>query len=182
MDSQNGVSNVAQSVKEVDFATLEDGSLVELIEDPENPNRTLFAVWRDGEVQYVDKLGYKDHVLIPLPRTSLVLSHVRLPRAACPYVSVQSLLQEIESFISSSIVLQQPYQLKVLANFVLATWLVDRLPVAPYVLVVGLAQSGKTTMLEVLSFLCRRPVLTADISSAAFYQACALLTPPLLID
>ncbi len=181
MDSQDGISNAPESVKEVDFASLEDGSLVELIEDPENPNRTLFAVWRDGEVQYVDKLAYRDHILIPIPRTNPVLSHVRLPRGASPYASVQSLLEDIECFISGSLVLQRG-QHEVLANFVLATWLVDRLPVAPYVLAVGLAQSGKTTLLEVLSFLCRRPVLTADISSAAFYQACALLTPTLLID
>jgi hypothetical protein len=33
-----------------------------------------------------------------------------------------------------------------------------------------------------LSLICRRSLLTADISSAAFYQVCDQLTPTLLID
>jgi hypothetical protein len=70
----------------------------------------------------------------------------------------------------------------VLANFVLSTWLVDRFPVAPYLSIVGLPQSGKTTLLKVLSLVCRRSLLAADVSPAAFYQACARLMPTLLID
>jgi hypothetical protein len=57
-----------------------------------------------------------------------------------------------------------------------------RLPVAPYLALVGLPGSGKSTVLQVLRLLCRRSLLTADISSAAFYQACDQLTPTLLID
>jgi len=50
------------------------------------------------------------------------------------------------------------------------------------VALVGLPQSGKTTLLQVLNLLCRRPLLTADITAAAFFDACSRLTPTLLID
>jgi len=70
----------------------------------------------------------------------------------------------------------------VLADFVLSTWLVDRFEVAPYLSVVGLPQSGKTTLLRVLSLLCRRSVLIADITSASLYHACARFMPTILID
>ncbi len=69
-----------------------------------------------------------------------------------------------------------------LVHFVLATWVADRLPVAPYLSIVGLPESGKTTLLRVLSLVCRRPLLVADITSAAFYEACAQIKPTLLID
>src|SRR5260370_9991523 len=72
--------------------------------------------------------------------------------------------------------------LHVLADFVLSTWFVDRLDVAPYLSVVGLPQSGKTTLLKVLSLVCRRSLLIADISSASFYEACARFMPTMLID
>ncbi len=53
---------------------------------------------------------------------------------------------------------------------------------APYVAFFGLPRSGKSTALKLLSLLCRRSLLTTDITSAAFYAACDRLTPTLLID
>jgi hypothetical protein len=56
------------------------------------------------------------------------------------------------------------------------------LQVAPYLELVGLPRSGKTTLLQVLNLLCRRPFLTADVTSAAFYDVYERLTPTLLVD
>jgi hypothetical protein len=56
------------------------------------------------------------------------------------------------------------------------------LPVAPYVALVGLPRSGKTTALRLLDLLCRRSLLTSDITSAGFYETCNRVTPTLLID
>ncbi|MGB8786219.1 MAG: hypothetical protein WA755_06600 [Candidatus Acidiferrales bacterium] len=72
--------------------------------------------------------------------------------------------------------------LRLFVFFALSTWFVDRLPIAPYLALVGCAGSGKTTALRALNLLCRRGLLTSDISSAAFYKACEFLTPTLLID
>jgi hypothetical protein len=69
-----------------------------------------------------------------------------------------------------------------LAFFVLSTWFIDQLPMAPYVALVGLPGSGKSTALSLLRLLCRRALLTADITSAAFYRVCDRLTPTVLID
>jgi hypothetical protein len=69
-----------------------------------------------------------------------------------------------------------------LAHFVLSTWFIDQMPVAPYVALVGLPRSGKSTALSLLRLLCRRALLTTDITSAAFYRVCDRLTPTLLLD
>ena len=69
-----------------------------------------------------------------------------------------------------------------LSAFVLYTWVADRLPTAVYLSVIGLPQSGKSTLLELLSLLCRRALLVNDISQAATYQACTNFSPTLLID
>jgi hypothetical protein len=64
----------------------------------------------------------------------------------------------------------------------MSTWFVDKLSVAPYLSVVGLPQSGKTTLLKVLSLVCRRSLLIADITSASLYRACTRFMPTVLID
>jgi hypothetical protein len=75
-----------------------------------------------------------------------------------------------------------PEQLLLLGSFVLSTWFVEKLPIAPYLAFVGPPGSGKTAALRVLNLLCRRSLLTADISSAAFYELCDRMTTTLLLD
>ena len=169
------------AVNETDFTELKDGTLVELVEDSKNLGRTCFAVWKDGEVRFVDRLEQDGQVFLPLARNNEALGRLRLPNAAIPYESVQVLLSGLESLISQCIGVDEQY-IPVLADFALSTWLVDRFSVAPYLSVVGLPQSGKTTLLKVLSLVCRRSLLIADITSRGFYQACTRFMPTMLID
>ncbi len=170
-----------ESVTEIDFAELKDGTLVELVEDSKDAGRACLAVWKAGEVRFVSRLKQDGQVFVPLSRKNEVLRHLRLPSALLPYVSVQALLLHLESLISQCVAVDEKY-VHVLADFVLSTWFVDRLDVAPYLSVIGLPQSGKTTLLKVLSLVCRRPLFIADVTSASFYQACTRFMPTLLID
>lgn len=130
------------SVSEIDFAELKDGALVEVVEDSRNSGQTCFAVWKDGEVRFVDRLEQDGQVFVPLSRKNEVLRRLRLPSAAMPYESVRALLRGLESLISQCVSVEPKYA-AVLADFVLSTWFVDRFGVAPYLSVVGLPQSGK---------------------------------------
>jgi hypothetical protein len=185
-DSANGESalkprlNLSPAI-ETDFAELEDGSLVDLIEDPEDSSRTLLVIFNGNEARYVHEYEYKNRLLVPILRDGKIIRHVRLPRGIKPCGSADNLMEQIDSVLSRCIDLQEKYRF-LLASFVLSTWFVERLPVAPYVALVGLPRSGKSTVLKVLSLLCRRSLLTADITSAAFYRVCDRLMPTLLID
>src|SRR6266852_9966404 len=130
---------------EIDFDELKDGTLVELVEHANDPDRACLAVWEDGEARLVDQLERDGQVFVPLSRKNEVLSHVRLPRNVLPYESVQALLSRLECLISQCVDVDEKY-LPVLADFVLSTWFVGRLEVAPYLSVVGLPQTGKTTL------------------------------------
>lgn len=165
----------------IEFSELEDGSLVDLVESADNPKKTLFAAWKDGKTTYQSRLEHGREVLIPLPRDGAVFQHVRLPRSTEPYGSVLELCLSLIKLITECVDIKEEYEAPLL-HFVVATWVADRLPIAPYLSIVGLPQSGKTTLLRVLSLVCRRPLLTADITSAAFYEVCTRLHPTLLID
>jgi len=179
-ESESAASAPDQTV-EADFAELNDGTVVDLVQDSENPRRTLLAVWKDGEIRYLDHLKQDGQVLVPLQRTIEMFSRLRLPTEAKHYESVVNLVSRVEHLIFQCISVSGMY-VPVLADFVLSTWLVDRFEVAPYLSVVGLPQSGKTTLLKILSLLCRRSLLISDITSASFYRACAQFMPTMLVD
>jgi hypothetical protein len=179
---QNNKSKAEPNAQAIltDFAELDDGTLVELVEDPADAH-TLFAIWKDGKVEYLDELNDGGRVLKPFSRTAELLKPVRLPKGASSYGSAQALLDALEGLISRCVAIHPKY-VQMLADFVLSTWFVDRLAVAPYLAVVGLPQSGKTTLLKLLSLLCRRSLLVSDVSPASLYKACAQFSPTVLID
>jgi hypothetical protein len=167
--------------KKVDFAELLDGTLVEMIEDPDNPANSLFAVYKNGAVRIEPRVECENLVLVPNPREQGIFKHVRLPRGSQPYESPVSLLRGIRAVILDCVELTLEDAILV-AAFVMSTWFIESMPVAPILALVGLPQSGKTTLLQVLNLLCRRPLLTADITSAAFYEVYEKLSPTLLVD
>ncbi len=184
LESQPKPTLILPPIVETDFVELEDGSLVEMIEAPDNPARTAFVIFKDGEVSLINQHELGERILRPIPRNSEIVKHIRLPRGVRPYKSVDSLLWRMENEIFSRCLdLEDDYKL-LLGCFVLSSWLIDceHLPVAPYVALIGLPGSGKSRVLRILRMLCRRGLLTADISSAAFYSVCERLTPTLLID
>jgi hypothetical protein len=166
---------------QVDFAELEDGSLAEIVEDPADPNHTLFAIFKRGRVRLAGRVEDHGRILVPIPRNTLGFSDVKLPQGVMPYKSVTRLLRTLNTFIRYAVDVPAEY-IVLLSAFVLYTWVADRLPTAVYLSVVGLPQSGKSTLLELLSLLCRRGLLVNDISQAAAYRACSNFSPTLLID
>ena len=171
----------ASEIKEIDFAELVDGSLVEMIENPEDSSASCLAVCIGKEVRITNELEGAGKRLTSISRNSGYIRHILLPNGVAPYESVQSLLVKIHTFLGKCLDVAE-YERILLTTFVVATWFIDRLPVAPYIALVGLPGSGKSTVLKLLSLICRRSLLTADISSAGFYQVCDQLTPTLLID
>jgi hypothetical protein len=166
---------------EVDFAELGDGTLVEMIEDPNNAAKSLFAVYKNGSVHYAASVERGDRVLVPVPREQTIFKHVRLPRGIQPYESSVKLLTGIATLILACVDVCMG-DATLIAAFVMSTWFIESLAIAPYLALVGLPRSGKTTLLQVLTQVCRRPLLTADITSAAFYEVYEKLNPTLLVD
>jgi hypothetical protein len=174
-------------IREVDFEELPDGRLAEIVEDPDDPKRTLLAVGREGNYELVRSIKCDKEILVPIPRDDEVLRHVPLPRGVeevrgrTDVASPEILFALIVNFIRQRVAVD-PMQLFIMASFIDSTWYVDRLEHAPYLMIVGPPGSGKTTLLNLLGLLCRRPLVLGDISAAALYRATSRFRVTLLLD
>ena len=155
--------------------------MVELVEDPADATKTKLAVFDSGNVYLTDAEEYAGQLLVPVGRMTDGLEDIILPRAPRPYESTEEVFYRAHNLIASCVTLPNPYSL-VTAAIVLNSWFADRLRPPVYLLLTGLPQSGKTTLLEMLRLLCRRPLLVSDISSAAAFHACSRFGCTLLID
>jgi hypothetical protein len=167
-------------IHEVDFVELEDGTLIEMIEDPSNAANSLFAVYKNGTAQYAARVDREDRVLVPVPRGQGIFKHMRLPHGTQACHSAV-LLGGIGALLLACVDISMD-DASLIAAFVISTWFIESLPVAPYLALVGPPRSGKTTLLQILNLVCRRPLLTADVTSAGFYEIYEKLSPTLLVD
>ena len=167
-----------------EFCTLSDGSLVELVSSGEPTGRKMKLLFWNPEKVYTVSGTVRDGRFLVPPALDEKLStsfNLRLPTGvtACPapgdfFLELCELIRTYIDLPESSVALA--------AGFVLSTWFVDKLPVAPYLWICGPLGSGKTTLLKLLHCLCRRPVLVAGTVSPQISSLPALLRPTLLFD
>jgi hypothetical protein len=126
------------SEREIDFAELDDGSFVETIEDPADTMRTALAVFRNGRTRITSQLEYHDQMLVPIPRSAVGFSDVKLPSGVMPYKSVTRLFHLVFSFMKFGIDVSGEY-FPLISAFVLYTWVADSLllPIAVYLSLIG---------------------------------------------
>ena len=59
---------VAPPIIETDFAQLEDGTIVELIENPIIASESLLAVSKNGSVSFLQRMPLQGQLIVPLVR------------------------------------------------------------------------------------------------------------------
>jgi len=182
----------------LDSGQLPDGSIVDLVLDADDHSKTKFICWQPAEneapenqgaenqreapqIGYSEILADRGHAYLPQQFDRNLLESTRIPIEAEKYESFADLVAKISQLILRCVSVTET-DARLLAHFVLSTWLIDRLPVAPYLAIVGPPQSGKTTLLRVLHLLCRRPLFASDATSLTLLHACNQLHPTLLID
>jgi energy-coupling factor transporter ATP-binding protein EcfA2 len=77
-------------------------------------------------------------------------------------------MRRIERILRKRVVINDKTSMKILKAFVVYTWIPEISDYATYILVSGDKGSGKSRLLEALSFLCRRSYLTGNTSIALF--------------
>jgi hypothetical protein len=159
----------------------ESGVLVETIRDPENPERLIFLRWENGSATIFHHIEREGRIFLPPDPTSRSFPLLSLPDGLLPCGNPAELLAEICCLISKFVRLGHE-QLLVVASFVLASWFPDCFEAAPYLWVVGPFGSAKTTLLKLLSCLCRRGLIAGDLRAGSLYKLTDTWDPTLILD
>jgi putative DNA primase/helicase len=97
-------------------------------------------------------------------------------------VDAEELLNEIMVRINREVIMQ-PHQTLVCALGVMLTWVHSQMKFSPILFITGPdRECGKTTLLNVMAKMVRRPVRTSNVSAAAIFRLSELYHPTFLMD
>jgi hypothetical protein len=167
------------SPRETQFAELCSGGLVDIVRGPQGDLE--FLNYRNGVGTRQRSIADGGITLVPPNVDRSLVEAVRWPSFVDANDAPRLLLNDIKDVLKHYSELADP-DYDIVAHFALSTWFSDLSRVAPYLWVVGPYSCGKTTLLRMLSALCRRAVLAADVTLAALYTLCTSLCPTLLLD
>jgi hypothetical protein len=167
------------STREIDFVQFPDGALADLVRD--TSRGLCFVVLRDGKITFHRSLRHGALTLVPPRVHRSILESVCLPTTVGASSTAAELLKELNQVLGDYVGLDPPDR-KLAAYVTLSSWVSDLLHVVPYLWIIGPPEYGKTTLVRLLSVLCRRGILAADISSAGLYSVIDSLRPTILID
>ena len=127
------------------------------------------------------RVEYGNITFVPAQADPTVLGALRLPIRAASYTSTRELFDEILKLLASYSDLPEGFLLQI-AYFIFGTWLVDRVPIAPFLSIVAPATASGWALLQLLALLCRRSLLLTAENPAGLWTLPMYLRPTLLLD
>ncbi|MDR6624841.1 hypothetical protein [Caulobacter segnis] len=146
----------------------DDGTLVELLYDPD-ARTTAFAVRAaDGTLRVEETVVAAEGLLTPYSPTNNLLTSgcVLLPSAIGDEVEKGDLLSTIRAYLGRYVSLSPTFA-EIAAHYVLLTWVYDAFNELPYLRVQGTPGSGKTRFLLVLGAICYKPFFASGASTVS---------------
>jgi len=160
--------NENKNIKKIRKASLaSEDKVAETIYDSKL-EQTQFAVYRNGEIEFFDKVKQGKEEIFPLDAKSDIVSKrvVLLPSKPLEYNSDEELINEIQSFIHKYLDISSDYE-RIASYYVLFSWLYDRFNELPYLRAIGDFGSGKSRFLQTIGSICYRPIFTGGATTTA---------------
>ena len=129
---------------------------------------TKFAVYKDGEVEFLDSITTDKGEFYPLDSRSDIVNKriVLFPSKPIEYENEEKLIKEIQNFIHRYLDISSDYE-QIASYYVLCSWLYDRFNELPYLRAIGDFGSGKSRFLQTIGSLCYRPIFTGGATTTA---------------
>ena len=165
-------------------AVFKDGSILELLYDPENQT-TSFAYWKDGTCRFetAHRLNAVYELVPYSPQNNLIKNEiVLLPTKPEEYGSELELLDSVKSFIHRYVAVSPLYE-DIACYYVLFSWVYDGFNELPYLRVRGDPGCGKTRFLLTVGSLCYKPIFASGASSVSpIFRLLEVFRGTLVID
>jgi hypothetical protein len=156
------------------------GESIELIRDAETGRLNL--LFFDGEKsEVVPSVEYAEHEYVPPEVRPSILRAMTLPAKGTAFGSIRQLLDDISRTVVRYTALSD-HLARGVARFVLATWVVDALAIAPWLRIVGPDTIAGGQLVQILTCLCRHALPLTDASVGAICSLPLVWRPTLLIQ
>ena len=159
---------------------LADGTLLELVRVGDAPELGLL-VWDGHEARFVPSFIYGQVEYVPIMSPAPVLAAVNFPKSILDYKSPCELVDEISCLIAAAGPLSGA-DAERCAFFVIATWLADVLPSAPFLWLLAPSLAPRRSLVRVLQLLCRRSLRVSELTLATLQSVPAGLQPTLIVE
>ena len=144
-----------------------DGAIIELVSGPAGTNKPNLLLWNRAVATIASELKHGEQAYAAPEITPSLYHALRLPAKYSEYGSLENLFSGIAELFRNYLGLSDR-QSRLLAAFSLSTWVADRLPIAPGVVISAPDEASGIDVLRLLSCICRRPLLLAEVTASGF--------------
>jgi hypothetical protein len=157
-----------------------DGAMIELVASSSGLNRPDFLLWNGRKATVGPRVEHGGCIYEASKLTPSLHRALRLPARCSNYGSARDLFAGIVDLFNRYLHFSDQ-ESRLLTAFSMSTWLADRLPIAPGLIVSAPDQQSGIEVSRLLSCVCRRPLMLAELTSASFHSLPMQLSPTLLI-
>ena len=160
------------------------GWFLEYCYDPSTDQARLAYRSPDGEIGISDDLVIEGKRYIPEPPDPMVRTGtVLFPQTIGERIPTIDLVEEIEEFINQYYILDTQYLSKIIAYYILLTWIYDAFKALPYLRAMGDFGSGKSEMMRRVGHICYRLYTASGANtSATFFRTHQMYKGTTFID
>src|SRR5215467_14071322 len=119
---------------------LPDGSLLEVVMDPADPSKLALLHWNGEFGEVAARFNFCGKTYVPPAVDSVMAQAIHFPSYNAHSQSTRELFQKLVGLIGASCGLPDQ-TLKLIAYWILSTWVADVLPMAPTLLISGSSPS-----------------------------------------
>ena len=144
-----------------------DGTIIELVSGPAGTNKPNLLLWNGVAATISSELKHDEQTYVAPEITASLYHAIRLPIKSTGYGSLEDLFSGIAELFRNHSGLSDR-QSRLLTAFALTTWVADRLPIAPPVVISAPDEASGINVLRLLSCICRRPLLLGETTASGF--------------
>jgi hypothetical protein len=158
-----------------------DGAMVELVSSSSGFNKPDLLLWNGRKAAVGPRVEYGSCTYEAPELNPILWRAMRLPAGCRDYGSARALFDGIRDLFQRHFGLPES-ESGLLACFVISTWLADRLPTAPNLIISGADEELGIDVLRLLSCVCRHPLMLAELTPSGFRSLPMQLSPTLLLN
>lgn len=140
-----------------------DGAVVEPVRAELGSERLRLLLWDGTKSEIGVEVKHASAIYFPAAIDPTLLRAMRLPSQRSEPEPVQRLVTDISKVLSEYTNLGESF-VAALSRFVLATWVVQSLPIAPWLAIVGAETSQASQLRRLLLCLCRHALTLANVT------------------